>query len=88
MTMTNPLLSRFLSLPTPRVHVHVMNVQVLHIQNPEKVQAFQDVVEWLKESTGAKLEGVSMDEFRVRLSEAVEEKGPQDVGVLAQVWIH
>lgn len=40
---------------------------------------------WLKEATGAQLEGVSMDEFRRRLGKAVEEMGPKDGGVLAQV---
>lgn len=40
---------------------------------------------WLKEATGAQLEGVSLDEFKARLGKAVDEKGPKDVGVLAQV---
>lgn len=62
--------------------------KVLHIQNPGELQTFKNVAGWLKEATGAQLEGVSMDEFRGRLSKAVEEKGPQDVGVLAQVWVH
>lgn len=59
--------------------------QVLHIQNPGKMRGFHDVAGWLEEATGAQLTGVSMDEFKTRLSKAVEEKGPQDVGVLAQV---
>ncbi|CAM9998615.1 unnamed protein product [Ectocarpus fasciculatus] len=58
---------------------------VLHIQNPEKPQTFENVAAWLKEATGAQLEGVSMDEFRRRLGKAVEEMGPKDGGVLAQV---
>lgn len=59
--------------------------QVLHIQNPGKMQRFEDVAGWLKEATGSQLEGVSLDEFKTRLGKAVDEKGPKDVGVLAQV---
>lgn len=77
----NPLLKSHLVLPPPPP----LLPQVLHIQNPGKMQDFQDVAGWLKEATGAQLKGVSMDEFKVRLSKAVEEKGPKDVGVLAQV---
>lgn len=58
---------------------------MLHIQNPGKPQTFENVAAWLKEATGAQLEGVSMDEFRRRLGKAVEEMGPKDGGVLAQV---
>lgn len=72
----------------PRAHTPFPSARkVLHIQNPAELQTFKNVAGWLKEATGAQLEGVSLDEFRGRLSKAVEEKGPQDVGVLAQVRI-
>ncbi|CAM9965248.1 unnamed protein product [Ectocarpus sp. 12 AP-2014] len=58
---------------------------VLHIQNRGKPQTFENVAVWLKEATGAQLEGVSMDEFRRRLGKAVEAMGPKDGGVLAQL---
>ncbi|CAM9709754.1 unnamed protein product, partial [Ectocarpus sp. 12 AP-2014] len=59
--------------------------QVLHIQNPGKPQTFENVAAWLKEATGAQLEGVSMNDFRRRLGKAVEQMGPKDGGVLAQL---
>lgn len=49
------------------------------------MQSFGDVAGWLKDTTGADLEGVTLDEFRRRISGAVHEKGSEDVGVLAQV---
>lgn len=55
------------------------------MQNPGEMQAFENVADWLRETTGANLEGVTLEQFRVRLSSAVEERGPQEMGVLAQV---
>lgn len=54
------------------------------------MQAFGDIADWLKEATGAEMESVSLEEFRKRISSAVEEKGSESGGVLAQVcasWI-
>lgn len=51
------------------------------------MQAFGDVADWLEETTGTQLEGVTLDDFRDRISKAVEEKGPHDVGVLAKVHL-
>lgn len=60
--------------------------QVLHVQNPGEAQSFENVALWLKETAGVTLEGVSFEDFRARLSEAVESKGPgDDVRVLAQL---
>lgn len=61
---------------------------MLHVQNPGKMQAFGDVADWLKETTGTELEGVTLDEFRDRITKAVEEKDPNDVGVLAKVHLY
>lgn len=55
------------------------------MQNPGEMQTFENVADWLRETTGAKLEGVTLDEFRSRISRAVEERGPDEKGVLAQV---
>lgn len=55
------------------------------MQNPGEMQAFENVADWLRETTGANLEGVTLEQFRVRLSSAVEARGPQEMGVLAQV---
>ncbi|CAM9749249.1 unnamed protein product, partial [Discosporangium mesarthrocarpum] len=35
--------------------------KVLHVQNPQEMVPFQRVVQWLRESTGAALEGVPME---------------------------
>lgn len=78
-----------MSPTTPLVHTFPSAPKVLHVQNPGKLQTFKNVAGWLKEATGAQLEGVSMDEFRGRLSKAVEEEGRHDdAGVLAQVCVY
>ncbi|CAM9280366.1 unnamed protein product, partial [Hapterophycus canaliculatus] len=60
--------------------------QVLHVQNPGEAQSFGDVASWLRETAGIDLEGVSFEDFRARLSKALESKGPEDgVRVLAQL---
>lgn len=49
------------------------------------MQSFADVAGWLKETTGAELEGVTLAEFHDRISKAVQEKGAGELGVLGQV---
>ncbi|CAM9337931.1 unnamed protein product [Choristocarpus tenellus] len=64
--------------------------KVVHIQNPGEMRPFQDMVSWVRESTGLGLEGMPFDEFRDRVCSLVEaqegEPGPiSNGGVLKKL---
>lgn len=54
------------------------------MQNPETMRKFEDVARWLRETSGAHLEGVSLDDFRERIRAAVAEM-KEPAGVLPKV---
>lgn len=58
--------------------------KVLHVQNPGEMRKFDDVTQWLRETSGVPLEGVPLEEFRQRISQAVVDK-ERTSGVLPQL---
>lgn len=54
------------------------------MQNPGEMRKFDDVTQWLRETSGVPLEGVPLEEFRQRISQAVVDK-ERTSGVLPQV---
>lgn len=57
------------------------------MQNPGEMRKFEDVTQWLRETSGAHLDGVSLEEFRKRIGQAVVD-GERTSGVLPQVGDH